>query len=1003
MRSVTDLTPIVSCPKCGSERLSTNGVCAVCGTPPGGESLTVLAPSITNSPTASEGPTLLATTGAVHQTATLSGAAATASLNVGQSFGSRYHIIRQLGAGGMGVVYQAWDAELGVAVALKVIRPEVLTDPISAGELERRFKRELVLARTVTHKNVVRIHDLGSIEDVKYLTMPFIEGESLAQILQRRGKIPVAETIAIAKQVAEGLSAAHDVGVIHRDLKPENIMIAADGTAFIMDFGIARTLSGTGTATAMGSVMGTLEYMSPEQAQGLTLDQRTDIYSFGLILYDMLTGRQRIARHANPMSEMMSRMQSAPPAVRQLDGQLPEPLERIIVRCLHPKAEARYAKTAELASDLAALSPDGHRLVRASSKSFVMPAAIAAIVLLFMTAGGWYILKSRGPSPAAAPVRPVSVLVANFDNRAQDPLLDGLVEQAVGVGIEGASFVSMYPRREALRLVSEQKLGPSLNEDTARLVAIREGVDKVVAGSVAAQGTRYDLAVKVVNPDDGKAILTWNTEASGKSDVLNAVGRLAAKVRGALGDRTLDQSGVKNEETFTAASLEAAHYYVQGQELQWAGKYEEAITAYQEAVKLDPTLGRAYAGLGAVSGNLGRRQEAELYYKQAIEHIDRMTDREKYRTRAGYYLLGHDARKGADELEALIKQFPADSSALANLGYASFFRRDMAKALDLGRRASALYPKNVLRKNNVALYAMYAGDFDTARREAEEVLKLNPSFAKAHVAIALSNLAQGKIADADSAYRRLEPLSATGADFAAFGLGDLALYQGKTADAERAVQQALDKKTQNRSATSRARLLVLLAEVRAQQRKPSDAASLAEEAITTAGEPGIMFLAGRVLLESGRAPRALELAKVLWSKLDDEPHVYSKLLEGEADLKRGDPRAALAKFKEAQDVSDTWLGRFGLGRAYLEAGGKLEAESEFERCVKRRGEVAAALLDDVPTYRWFAPVSYYVGRTKEAIKPGSGVESFKAFLAIRSGADSADPMVAEARKLSAPK
>ncbi len=899
----------------------------------------------------------------------------------------------------MGVVYQAWDAELGVAVALKVIRPEVLTDPISAGEVEKRFKRELVLARTVTHKNVVRIHDLGSIDDIKYLSMPFIEGESLAQVLQRRGKLPVAETIAIARQVAGGLAAAHEVGVIHRDLKPENIMISADGTALIMDFGIARTVAGTGTATAMGSVMGTLEYMSPEQAQGQQLDQRTDIYSFGLILYDMLTGRQRIARHANPMSEMMSRMQTAPAAIRQFDAQIPEAVEQIVSRCLEPKADARYAKTSELAAELESLSPDGHRLVRPRSKSFVLPATIAAAVLVLVVAG-WLFTRSPATAPPSAPARPVSVLVANFENLAQDPLLDGLVEQAVGVGIEGASFVTIYPRRDALRLVSEQKLGPALNEDTARLVAIREGVDKVVSGSVALNGERYKLAVKVVNPDDGKAILTWNTDASGKGDVLNAVGRLAAKVRSTLGDRTLDESGLKSEETFTAATLEAAHAYVQGQELQWAGQYEKAIASYRQAVAADPTLGRAYAGLGAVSGSLGMRTEAEEYYKQAIKNIDRMTDREKYRTRAGYYLLGHDARKGADELKALIKQFPADSSALANLALASFFQRDMANALDLGRRASAIYPKNVLRRNNVALYAMYAGDFDTAKREAEEVLKLNSSFAKAHLAVALSSLAQGKIEEATAAYGRLEPVSATGADFAAWGLADLALYQGKAADAERVLRQALDPKTQGRSATSRARLLAMLAEVRVEQRRPADAIALAEEALTTAAEPPILFLAGRVLLDAGRAPRAIELSKALALKLDDEPHVYGKLLEGEAELKRGDPRAALARFKEAQDVSDTWLGRFGLGRAYLAAEGYTEADSEFERCLKRRGEVTAALLDDVPTYRWLVPVYYYLGRTKEAIKPGSGAEAFKTFLATRPGADSTDSMVADARKLS---
>jgi tetratricopeptide (TPR) repeat protein len=357
-------------------------------------------------------------------------------------------------------------------------------------------------------------------------------------------------------------------------------------------------------------------------------------------------------------------------------------------------------------------------------------------------------------------------------------------------------------------------------------------------------------------------------------------------------------------------------------------------------------------------------------------------------------------RKGTDELEALIKQFPADSSALANLALASFLGRDLPKALELGRRASAIYPKNVPRKNNVALYAMYAGDFDAARREAEDVLKLNPSFAKAYVAVALSDLAQGKTSQAEATYQRLEGAYPTGSDFASWGLADLALYQGRTADAGHVLQQALQNTSSNRSATARARLLAMLAETRILENRGREAVALAEEALTTAGEPGIMFLAGRVLIEAGRVPRALELAKALALKLDDEPHVYGKLLEGEVDLKRADPRAALAKFKEAQDLSDTWLGRFGLGRAYLAADGYLEADSEFERCLKRRGEVTAALLDDVPTYRWLAPAYYYLGRTKEGIKAGSGAESFRAFLTIKSAAASDDPMVAEARKLS---
>src|SRR3954464_7766688 len=526
----------MGCPRCGSAFVS--GRCGKCGALDS-SSVTVLTPAVAVPlPVSPDAETVLAEQVSATPPRAQTPAFSMGPLSAGQAFGPRYHIMRALGAGGMGVVYQAWDAELSVAVALKVIRPEVLLDPGSAGEIERRFKRELVLARQVTHKHVVRIHDLGELNGIKYLTMPFVEGENLAEVLKRDGKIPIPRAIAIGKQIASGLEAAHEVGVIHRDLKPENVMIAADGSALIMDFGISRSVGGTGTATALGAVMGTLEYMAPEQAQGHAVDHRADIYSFGLVLYDMLTGRQRIARRDNAMSEMMSRMQHAPPSVRTIDAHVPETLDRIISKCLQAEAKSRYATTAELVADLEALAPDGHRLtpshpVSASRTTVLLIAAMLAIVL---GTGGWWIWHTRGTGAATVQQEPVSVLIANFENRANEPLFDGLIEQALGVGIEGTSFVTAYPRRDALRVVSQQ-INPSapLDENNARLVARREGIKRIVSGSISGDGSKYALAVKIVDPVDGKALLTYDTTASGREDVLNAVGRLAAKVRRGLG------------------------------------------------------------------------------------------------------------------------------------------------------------------------------------------------------------------------------------------------------------------------------------------------------------------------------------------------------------------------------------------------------------------------------------------------------------------------------------
>jgi eukaryotic-like serine/threonine-protein kinase len=922
-------------------------------------------------------------------------------LAAGQAFGPRYHIIRVLGAGGMGVVYQAWDAELGVAVALKVIRPEVLHDIESAREVERRFKRELVLARQVTHKHVVRIHDLGELDGIKYLTMPFVDGENLADRLRRRGKLPVVQALSIAKQIAGGLQAAHEVGVVHRDLKPENIMISAEDCALIMDFGISRSVGATGTATALGAVIGTLEYMAPEQAQGQPVDHRADIYSFGLLVYDTLVGRQRIAARDNAMSELMGRMQHGPPPLSTIDEAIPEAFERIISRCLQPAADARYATTTELVHDLESLTSDGHPLapVRPGS-SRKLDLALASALVVVLALSGWWAWHTRRP-PVPVSQEPVSVLIANFQNNANEPLFDGLVEQALSVGIEGASFVSAYPRRDALRLVPAVKR-TTLDEETARLIAIREGIDRIVSGSIAQDGRRYKLAVRIIDPQappEGSATLTLDTEAKDKNDVLNAVGRMAGKVRNGLGDATVDANQVPGAETFTAASLEAAHEYVRAQELQWAGKYEEALAGYKRALELDKDLGRAYAGLGAVSNSLGRRQEAEEYFKQALKLLDGMTDREKYRTRSAYFLHIQNPVKAREELEALVAQFPADSTALTNLAVASWQSRDMARALELGRKASAIYPNNVLRRNNVALFAMYAGDFETAEKEAVGVLVLNPDFAKAYLAMAVSQLAMGRPADSEATWQRLKG-KPTGFDLAAQGSADMAVYQGRLSDADRILDGAIAAPPQGRSPSTTARLLVSLAEVRELQGRGADAIRLSEDALATVkgSDHGIVLLAGLVMIKAGRAAQALDLAAELTKKIDPAARMNGKLLEGEADLKRGNPVAAYNKFAEAQSLADSWLGRYGLGRAHLDAGDYAAAEQEFDRCLrKRNGEATNVLMDDVPTYRLIAPARYYMGRAQEGLGSAAAADSYKAFLAIKEKGDE-QGLVADARR-----
>lgn len=395
--------------------------------------------------------------------------------------------------------------------------------------------------------------------------------------------------------------------------------------------------------------------------------------------------------------------------------------------------------------------------------------------------------------------------------------------------------------------------------------------------------------------------------------------------------------------------------------------------------------------------NLGQRQEAEKYYQMAMARIDRMTDREKYRTRGSYYLSADNYEKAIEEYSALVKQYPADTAAHSNLALAHLYSRNMSRALEEGRRAIEIQPKSVLYRNNVALYAMYSGDFETAAREARGVLELNPSFAKAYVALALSDLAQGRVAEAAETYRRLGAVSARGASLAASGLADLALYEGRTTDAIAILEKGIAGDLASSSPVAAGSKSAMLAHTRLLRGQTPQALAAADQAVSQSKDKSALFAAARVYLQAGIDSKALALASQLGARLEPEPQAYAKLIEGEVRLKQGNAREAAKLFREAHNLVDTWLGRFDLGRAYLEAGAFTEADSEFEACLKRRGEAAAVFLDDVPSYRYLPPVYYYLGRAQEGLKSPAATDSYKTFLAIKEKADR-DPLVGDARR-----
>jgi tetratricopeptide (TPR) repeat protein len=368
-----------------------------------------------------------------------------------------------------------------------------------------------------------------------------------------------------------------------------------------------------------------------------------------------------------------------------------------------------------------------------------------------------------------------------------------------------------------------------------------------------------------------------------------------------------------------------------------------------------------------------------------------MTDREKYRTRSGYYLLMRNSAQAIDELNQLVKQYPADVSGLNNLALAYFYNRDMARALELSQRPISMYPKNVIARNNAALYAMYAGDFDTAIKQAQSVLALNPAYLKAYIAIALSQLAQNNVAAASDTYKKLASLSAAGKSMASAGLADVALYQGAGADAVSILKSGIDLDRTEKRTDPANRKLATVAVV-------NPDASVAEQVIATGThDEHSLYTAAHALIEAGKDDRAQKIATQLQAELEPELQHYGKLIEGELLLKEGHARDAVAKFEEAKRLADSWLLRFDRGRAYLDLGAFTEAEADFENCLKRRGEATAVFLDDVPTFHYFPPVYYYAGRAQEGLRSPNAADSYKQFLAIKTKADG-DPLVADARR-----
>lgn len=605
--------------------------------------------------------------------------------------------------------------------------------------------------------------------------------------------------------------------------------------------------------------------------------------------------------------------------------------------------------------------------------------------------GGVYYGVTRWWSAPSAPVSPMTVIIADFNNHTGDPVFTGTLESTLKLALEGATFISAYDR------VRMRDLGvppvAALDAAKAAEIAANQGLNVVVSGSLDRSGADYQISLQAVQTVTGKRLTTVEETASSKDQVLFAVAKLGTAVRKALGDSTSESDQRLSLETLSAASLESVHEYAAGLDALSSGKDDQAHAEFSKAVDLDQNFGLAYAGMAIAARNLGRPQDAEKYIKDAITHIDRMTERERFRTRGLLYLLIGDSRKCVDEYSALLAKYPSDTGAYNNVAFCLIDLRNIPQALEATRKAVGILPKRATYHVNLSTYSSFGGDFQTGLKEAKATLALNPSYPLAFQALAFANLGLEQLTQAAAAYQDLEKLRAWDT---ATGLADLAIYEGRFGDAVTILEKGAAADIAARRPDNASDKYALLAYAQLSRRQNAPALEAAKNALEISKRVKTRFLAAQIFVATGETAKAHELASGLSSELQIEPQAYAKLIEGEAALKNKDGREAVRLFTEANGLLDTWVGRFDLGRAYLEMGAFAEADSEFDRCIKRRGEALSLFLDPVPTYGYFPPVYYYQGRVREGMKSAGFAESYRKYLDIRGKAGE-DPVLLEVR------
>jgi eukaryotic-like serine/threonine-protein kinase len=650
-----------------------------------------------------------------------------AVLQIGDVLGGRYEILQLLGEGGMGAVYKAMDRELNRPVALKLIRPQLAANP----SILARFKQELLLAHQVTHKNVIRIYDLGDADGVKFITMEFVEGEDLRTLILQRKKFPPEEAVEIIQQVCRALEAAHGVGVIHRDMKPQNIMRDQTGRILVMDFGLARTVQGDGM-TQTGALVGTMEYMSPEQALAKELDQRSDLFSVGLILYELLTG-QTPFRAESAVASLIKRNQERAIPVSDHDGTIPRALSNIVSKCLERDPNLRYQTATEFLRDLetwqgnrAAATLGFQPAVEPWGRTIHWP-MLAGIVSVLVLGILGYVFRGTlfSPSHGQTSAGPsVSLAILPFRNASGDPSFDWLgpsLSDMLSTDVGGSAHLHTISPERLRQVLADLRITPSaaIDPTTVSRLAQFSNADIVVWGQYVKFGDQIRIDGTLQDLKHNRRVPV-KIEAASEKEIPAAVDRLADQIRQNLSVSS-DVLKELKASSFqpSSQSAPALRDFSQGVQLLREGKNLDAVKMLQSATQEDPQFALAYARLAEGDSALGYDTQAEQYSRKALELSQHLPLAEKYLIEANHAQVMKDNKKAIEAYENLAKTFPDNTDVEYALG--------------------SLYSDN--------------GDFDKARAQFASILKADPKNIKALWQIGSVEFLQGNPEAA------LEPLS----------------------------------------------------------------------------------------------------------------------------------------------------------------------------------------------------------------------------------------------------